>query len=57
AGATAAVDELEGGNKDTPAADDGAGVAQPSSSQTAPASTPGAAPSLWDPLFNPMEFI
>ncbi|MCI80435.1 hypothetical protein A2U01_0101706, partial [Trifolium medium] len=26
---------------------------QPSSSQTAPAATSSAAPSLWDPMFNP----
>ncbi|MCI63008.1 hypothetical protein A2U01_0084265, partial [Trifolium medium] len=35
----------------------GLGVAQPSSSYTAPAATSSAAPSLWDLLFNPMEFI
>ncbi|MCI63264.1 hypothetical protein A2U01_0084521, partial [Trifolium medium] len=33
------------------------GVVQSSSSRTAPASDSAASPSLWDPLFNPMEFI
>ncbi|MCI53793.1 hypothetical protein A2U01_0075040, partial [Trifolium medium] len=48
---------LRGGDKDAPAADDGLGVIQPTSSQTAPTATSGDAPSLWDPLFNPLEFI
>ncbi|MCI53542.1 hypothetical protein A2U01_0074789, partial [Trifolium medium] len=40
-----------------PAADKGVNVVQSSSSQTAPATASGTAPSLWDPLFNPMAFI
>ncbi|MCI55772.1 hypothetical protein A2U01_0077023, partial [Trifolium medium] len=56
-GSTALVSDLEGGDKNIPAADVGLGVIQPSSSQTAPAATSSAAHSLWDPMFNPMEFI
>ncbi|MCI78614.1 hypothetical protein A2U01_0099885, partial [Trifolium medium] len=40
-----------------PAADKDVNVVPPSSSQTAPTTASGFAPSLWDPLFNPMAFI
>ncbi|MCI00790.1 hypothetical protein A2U01_0021812, partial [Trifolium medium] len=51
--------QLRGGSGDKNKTDVAArlGVAQPSSSHTAPVTDFGAAPSLWDPLFNPMEFI
>ncbi|MCI14457.1 hypothetical protein A2U01_0035588 [Trifolium medium] len=56
-GATTNAGESEGRVKEIPATVGETGVAQPSSSHTAPAAISGATPSLWDPLFNPMAFI
>ncbi|MCH97723.1 hypothetical protein A2U01_0018719, partial [Trifolium medium] len=56
-GPDASAGDLGGGDKNIPAADVVLGVVQSSSSQTAPAVTSSAAPFLWDPMFNPMEFI
>ncbi|MCI60338.1 hypothetical protein A2U01_0081594, partial [Trifolium medium] len=53
-GATAVVGELGDSDRNIPAADKDVNTVQPSSSQTAPATASGTAPSLWDPLFNPM---
>ncbi|MCI54380.1 hypothetical protein A2U01_0075630, partial [Trifolium medium] len=53
-GSTAAPGELGGGDKILPTAAAGLGVVQPSASHIAPVADSGAAPSLWDPMFDPM---